>query len=231
MRIAVIPARGGSHRIPRKNIRLFHGKPIMAWSIEAARRSALFDHVIVTTDDDEIAAVATQWGAEAPFRRPAALADDHAGTTEVVGHAVRWAIEQDWPLAAVCCIYATAPFLRAEDLEQGLRALESGAWAYAFSATDHAASILRSFKQRKDGGVEMYFPEHFLTRSQDLPYALHDAAQFYWGRPEAWMEGKTLFARHSIPVIVPRWRVQDIDNEEDWQRAELLAPSILDGMT
>lgn len=227
MRIAVIPARGGSKRIPRKNIRPFCGKPMMAWPIQAARASGLFDHVLVSTDDDEIAAIAQRWGAEVPFRRPAALADDHTGTTAVMGHAVRWAIEQGWPLAAACCIYATAPFIQATDLEQGLRALESGPWAYAFAATDYGVPILRSFRQREDGGVEMYFPEHYLSRSQDLPRALHDAAQFYWGRPDAWTEGKTLFARHSIPVILPRWRVQDIDSEDDWARAEIIGSLIM----
>lgn len=227
MRLAVIPARGGSKRIPRKNIRPFCGRPIIAWPIEAAKRSALFDHVLVSTDDDEIAAVAGRCGAEAPFRRPAALADDHAGTVEVMGHAVRWAIEQGWPLAAACCIYATAAFVRAADLERGLRALQGGAWSYAFTATEYAAPIFRSFRQLPQGGVEMFFPEQFAARSQDLPVALHDAAQFYWGRPEAWLEGRSLFADHSIPVLVPRWRVQDIDTEEDWRRAELLAPAVL----
>ena len=201
---------------------------MIAWPIGVARKSGLFDRVVVSTDDDEVAGIATQWGAEVPFRRPAALADDRAGTLEVMGHAVRWAAEQGWPLTAACCIYATAAFVRAADLEQGLHALESAAWAYAFTATDYAAPIFRSFRQCPEGGVEMYFPERFHERSQDLPRALHDAAQFYWGRPQAWMEGKTLFERHSIPILVPRWRVQDIDNEEDWRRAEMLAPSLLE---
>lgn len=227
VRVAFIPARGGSKRIPRKNIREFFGRPMIAWSISAAKHSGLFDRIVVTTDNDEIARVAEDCGAEAPFRRPARLSDDYAGTTEVIAHATSWALEQGWSLSAVCCIYATAPFLTASDLERGLRTLESGPWAYAFSATEYAAPIFRSFKLQPDGGVEMFFPEYFLTRSQDLPIALHDAGQFYWGRPDAWLTGKRLFDPHSAPIVIPRWRVQDIDDEEDWRRAELIAPLVL----
>lgn len=227
MRIAVIPARGGSKRIPRKNIRDFCGKPMIAWSIEAARKSGLFEHIVVSTEDAEISGVARQWGAETPFVRPAELCDDYTGTTEVVAHATKWAGDQGWPVAAVCCIYATAPFIEVEDIKRGLQALETGNWTYAFTATDFATPIFRSFKRNADGGIEMFFPEHFLTRSQDLPAALHDAAQFYWGRPSAWLEGKRILAPHSVPIVVPRWRVQDIDTEEDWVRAEIVAPSVM----
>jgi pseudaminic acid cytidylyltransferase len=227
MKIAVIPARGGSKRIPRKNIKPFRGKPMIAWSIEAARDAGLFEHILVSTDDAEIADVARRHGAEVPFMRPAELSDDHAGTTEVIAHATRWAQAQGWPVAAVCCIYATAPFVRPEDLRRGLQALERDGWAYAFTATDYPAPIFRSFKSDERGGVEMFFPEHFKTRSQDLPRALHDAGQFYWGRPEAWTEGKRIFDRHSFALVVPRWRVQDIDDEQDWVRAELAAPAIM----
>jgi N-acylneuraminate cytidylyltransferase len=221
MRLAVIPARGGSKRIPRKNIRSFCGKPMIAWSIEAAKASGLFDHVLVSTDDAEIAEVSRQWGAEVPFVRPAELSDDHAGTTEVIAHAIRWGLEQGWDVTAVCCIYATAPFVHVEDLKRGLAALESGDWAYAFAATEFAAPIFRSFRQRETGGVEMFFPEHFTTRSQDLPTALHDAGQFYWGRTAAWLERKRIFDAHSVPIRIPRWRVHDIDDQDDWVRAEL----------
>jgi len=228
MKIAVIPARGGSKRIPRKNIKDFCGKPMIAWSIEAAKTSGLFDRIIVSTDDEEIAEVAKQWGAEVPFMRPDELSNDYAGTTEVVAHATQWALDQGIDVDAVCCIYATAPFVQVADLKRGLEALESNEWAYAFTVTDFAAPIFRSFKQTADGGIEMFFPEHFSTRSQDLPTALHDAGQFYWGRPSAWIEGKRIFDRHSIPVLIPRWRVQDIDTQEDWVRAEILAPIIMD---
>lgn len=227
MKIAVIPARGGSKRIPRKNIRPFCGKPMIAWSIDAAKQSGLFAHILVSTDDREIAEIAVKHGADAPFTRPAELANDHAGTTEVIAHATIWAREQGWPVSAVCCIYATAPFVEVGDIQRGLHELEAGNWEYAFSATDFPAPIFRAFKQRADGGVEMFFPEHFLTRSQDLPAALHDAAQFYWGRPSAWIEGRRIFDSHSVPILVPRWRVQDIDNEDDWLRAEIIAPLIM----
>lgn len=185
MNMAVIPARGGSKRIPRKNIKDFCGKPMIAWSIEAAKKSGLFDRIIVSTDDAEIAEVAKRWGADVPFMRPAELSDDHAGTTGVIAHATQWALDQGLCLDpdAVCCIYATAPFIQVEDLKRGLEALKSGGWAYAFSVTDFASPILRSFRQDAEGGIEMFFPEHFSTRSQDLPTALHDAGQFYWAAP------------------------------------------------
>jgi len=227
MRLAVIPARGGSKRIPRKNIRLFHGKPMLAWSIEVAKACGVFDQIVVSTDDAEIAEVAEQWGASVPFLRPADLADDHTGTTAVIAHATRWAFDAGHQPQAVCCIYATAPFLRAADVVQGLALLESGPWAYAFSVTEFAAPIFRAFSVLPQGGIDMFFPEHFATRSQDLPVALHDAGQFYWGRPDAWIGGKRIFDHHSAPLRIPRWRVQDIDTSEDWVRAELLAPAIL----
>lgn len=227
MRIAVIPARGGSKRIPRKNIKPFCGKPMIAWSIEAAKSSGLFGRIIVSTDDAEIAEVAKQWGAEVPFMRPEALSNDHAGTTPVVAHATQWALDQGFDVSAVCCIYATAPFVQTDDLKRGWEALNSGDWDYAFTVTDFAAPIFRSFKQTAEGGVEMFFPEHFATRSQDLPAALHDAGQFYWGRPVAWLKDKRIFDRRSKPVMIPRWRVQDIDTPDDWERAEILAPVIM----
>ena len=222
MKIAVIPARGGSMRIPRKNIKDFCGKPMIAWSIEVAKTSGLFDHVIVSTDDVEIANIAKSYGAEVPFVRPAELSGDFMGTTEVVAHATKWAIAQNWTLSAVCCIYATAPFIQQADLERGLNGLESGDWSYAFSVTDFPSPIFRAFRKLSEGGLEMIFPEHFSARSQDLQEVLHDAGQFYWGRPSAWTEGRRIFHRQSFPVFIPRWRVQDIDNPDDWIRAELI---------
>ena len=227
MRIAVIPARGGSKRIPRKNIKIFNGKPMIAWSIEAAMSSGLFERIIVSTDDAEIAEVSKQFGAEVPFTRPAELSNDFAATTEVIAHATQWAIDQALDLASVCCIYATAPFVQVGDIKHGCEALDSGDWDYAFTVTDFAAPIFRSFKQTKQGGLEMFFPEHFGARSQDLPVALHDAGQFYWGRPQAWIQGKRIFDNRSKPIVIPRWRVQDIDTHEDWESAEILAPVIM----
>jgi pseudaminic acid cytidylyltransferase len=226
MKIAVIPARGGSKRIPRKNIKPFCGKPMIAWSIEAAQKSCLFDQIIVSTDDPEITNVAKQWGATVPFVRPKELSDDYAGTIPVIAHATQWAIDQGFELQAVCCMYATAPLLQKQDLQRGLEALQSGDWDYAFTVTDYPSSIFRAFKKMPNDGLEMFFPEHFATRSQDLPIALHDAGQFYWGRPDAWLNGKRIFDISSKPIIIPRWRVQDIDTPEDWDYAEKLASII-----
>lgn len=227
MKLAVIPARGGSKRIPRKNIKEFCGKPMIAWSIEAARMSGMFDHIIVSTDDHEIAEVARLWGGEVPFMRPAELSGDYVGTTEVVTHATQWAVKQGWPLTEVCCILATAPFIRASDIKKGFDLLNAGDQQYVIAATDYAAPIFRSFYEKPDGRIEMFFPEHLLTRSQDLPKALHDAGQFYWGKASAWLEGKRGFESHSVVLKIPRWRVQDIDDEEDWKRAELIASQIM----
>lgn len=222
MRLCVIPARGGSKRIPRKNIREFCGKPIIAYSIDVAIASGLFDTIIVSTDDVEIAEVARLSGAKVPFIRPEEISDDYTGTTPVIAHATRWALDQGFDVSAVCNIYSTAPFIQADDLKLGCDALHSGDWDYSFSVTDYAAPIFRSFKQTVEGGVEMFFPKEFATRSQDLITALHDAGQFYWGRPASWLEEKRVFDRSSVPIIIPRWRVQDIDTPEDWHRAEVM---------
>jgi len=222
MIVAIIPARGGSKRIPRKNIRSFAGKPIIAHSIGAARESGLFDRIIVSTDDAEIAAVARTWGAETPFLRPAALADDHAGTNEVVAHALAWLAEHGMPATLACCIYATAPFVTAASLRQGRTLLEDSGKQFAFSVTSFAFPIYRAIRLLPDGGVSPCFPEFIEARSQDLEEAYHDAGQFYWGRAAAFSAGLPLFASHAAPVILPRHLVQDIDTEEDWERAELM---------
>jgi N-acylneuraminate cytidylyltransferase len=224
--IAVIPARGGSKRIPRKNIREFAGKPIIAHSIECALRSGLFERVIVSTDDAEISEVARQFGAEVPFTRPLELSGDHTGTAEVITHAVRFVLNEGTQVSAVCCIYPTAPFLRSEDLARGLQVLESGELQFVFAATTFAYPIFRSFRRESNGGLSMLFPEHLNTRSQDLPEVLHDAGQFYWGKKDAWLHYTNIFGEFSSVVSIPRWRVQDIDTEEDWTRAEAMASSI-----
>lgn len=222
MKLAIIPARGGSKRIPRKNIKLFCGKPMIAWSIEAALQSACFDQVIVSTDDAEIAEVARQWGATVPFMRPAELSDDHTGTIPVIRHAIEWFNRQGQSVELACCLYATAPFVSAEDLRRGLDILQSKDCDYAFSVTSYAFPIQRAIRLNAEGRVEMFSPEHFNTRSQDLEEAFHDAGQFYWGSTEAWLQGKLIFSPDSLPVLLPRHRVQDIDTPEDWTRAEWL---------
>ena len=222
MKIAVIPARGGSKRIPRKNIRPFLGKPIIAYSIDAARDAGLFDRIVVSTDDTEIASVARELGAETPFIRPAEISDDKTGTAAVVKHALQIL---DSEIEAAYCIYATAPFVRASDIRDGWDALNGSAASFAFSVTSFPFPIQRALKLA-DGGVGLFQPEHAETRSQDLEPAFHDAGQFYWGTAAAWLEDRPLFALHSIPVVLPRWRVQDIDDEEDWARAEHLFRAI-----
>tara|TARA_S200000501_G_C20714332_1_gene695495 strand:+ start:341 stop:1039 length:699 start_codon:yes stop_codon:yes gene_type:complete len=222
MNIAVIPARGGSKRIPRKNISDFCGKPMISWPIKVIKNSKMFDRIIISTDDEEISEIALAYGGEVPFIRPAEISDDFTGTTEVIAHAVHWMHENGLEPDAVCCIYPTSVFLKVPDLKKGLAALKSGRWQYSFSVTDYNSSIFRSFEKSSNGGVKMFFPKHYDKRSQDLPMALHDAAQFYWGRPEAWINNLKLFDNHSHPIFIPRWRVRDIDEVDDWKRAESL---------
>lgn len=220
MRVAIIPARGGSKRIPRKNIKDFGGKPIIAWSIEAALASNCVDRVIVSTDDDEIAKVAREWGSEVPFMRSSELSDDHTGTIPVVAHAIRWLEQHGTSPTEVCCIYATAPFVLADDLRKGLKILEDSGGDYAFSVTSYPSPIQRAIRITSKNRVEMFNPELFNTRSQDLETAYHDAGQFYWGRAAAWLTGKFIFSDTAAPVLLPRHRVQDIDTSEDWECAE-----------
>jgi pseudaminic acid cytidylyltransferase len=222
MNICVIPARGGSKRIPRKNIRNFCGKPMIAWTIEAAKKSNCFAHFLVSTDDEEIAEIARQWGAEVPFLRPTELSGDYVATVPVIAHATQWFNSNVGPTENVCCLYATAPFVQAEDLQNGLRILQESKAEYAFSVTSFPFPIQRAIRINSQGRVEMFQPEYLNTRSQDLEEAWHDAGQFYWGKAEAWLPGKTIFSIDSAPVKLARYRVQDIDTFEDWERAEML---------
>jgi N-acylneuraminate cytidylyltransferase len=222
MMLCVIPARGGSKRIPRKNIKPFCGKPMIAWSIEAAKASGCFDNIIVSTDDEEIVEVAKRYGAEAPFMRPAELSDDHTGTIPVVAHAVGWMAQHVGSVEIACCLYATAPFVRVEDLRQGLNVLQRSGAQYAFTVTNFAAPIQRSFRITGQQRIEMFSPAQFNTRSQDHEEAYHDAGQFYFGRAQAWLAGTPLFSQVSAPIMLPRFRVQDIDTKDDWIRAEII---------
>jgi N-acylneuraminate cytidylyltransferase len=222
MKLCVIPARGGSKRIPRKNIKPFCGKPMIAWSIEAARQSRCFDQILVSTDDREISEVARKYGAQVPFIRPTELSDDHSGTTAVIAHAINWFSSLGHIPEQVCCLYATAPFICADDIGKGLSILTETASDYAFTVTSYASSIQRAMRISEAGRVEMFNPEHFKTRSQDLEEAFHDAGQFYWGRAQAWLQNKVIFGPTSVPIKLPRYRVQDIDTLEDWERAEWL---------
>jgi len=221
MNIAIIPARGGSRRIPRKNIRPFAGKPMIAHAIGAAHATRLFDHVVVSTDDDETAAIAKDCGAEVPFRRPAELADDHTPTVPVVADAIRRCESLGWQFSYVCCIYPCVPLIRGSDLAEALRLLQTSRAAYSFPVTTFTAAIQRALKLDEERRVAAFHPEHELTRSQDLETAYHDAGQFYWGEKNAWLEQPRIYA-NSVGIVIPGWRVSDIDTMDDWERAELL---------
>lgn len=222
MNIAIIPARGGSKRIPRKNIKNFHGKPLIAYSIEAAIASQCFDRIIVSTDDLEIAEIARKYGAEVPFIRPKDISNDFATTLDVMQHALTWCKEAEMEIENVCCIYATAPFLQPEYIKQGLDSLLIHDVSYTFSVTSFPFPIQRAIKLDSNDKVNMFQPEHLNTRSQDLEEAYHDAGQFYWGKCEAYMKGEVIFSEMSKAIIIPRNLTQDIDTEEDWKFAELL---------
>lgn len=220
--IAIVPARGGSKRIPRKNVRTFCGKPMIGHSIEYALESQLFADVIVSTDDEEIASVARECGASVPFMRPADLADDHAGTDAVILHALQWLADTGQRPEYCCCLYATAPFVQPDDLKRGFTSLVEASAATAVAVTSFPFPIFRAMRLRQDGRIEMFWPEHRLTRSQDLPEAYHDAGQFYWLDVKRYVEIGSVYTTDTIPVLMPRHRVQDIDTPEDWERAELL---------
>jgi len=218
-KIALIPARGGSKRISGKNIKIFCGRPMIAWPIEAALESDLFERVIVSTDDDEIAAVARKWGAEIPFKRPAALADEYTGTDAVFIHGLK---ALNISMGYACCIYATAPLIQTEDLRRGLAILGNTPATSVFSVTRFSAPIFRALQSSSNGRLDMFWPEYRMKRSQDLPEAWHDAGQFYWVDVEKYLMEGRLFSSNSYSVKLPAWRVQDIDTEEDWSRAELI---------
>ena len=223
MLICVIPARGGSKRIPRKNIREFCGKPMIGYPIEAAVASKLFAHVIVSTDDSEVAEIAKAYGATVPFQRPLSLANDHIGTTPVIEHATRWVVDNIGSPSSVCCVYATSPFLVGEDIVRGFDMLKINPSAdFVISVANYAFPIQRAVRLVDNKWIEMYQPEHFTTRSQDLETSYHDAGQFYWGTTKAWLEQKTILASHTLACIMPRHRVQDIDTPEDWEFAQYL---------
>ena len=226
MKLCVIPARGGSKRIPKKNIKMFCGKPIIQWSIEAALESNCFDRVIVSTDSEEISIISKALGAEVPFIRPSNLSDDFTATAPVINHAIQYMSQNFQSVELACCIYATAPFIEANYIQDGLRKIIENEANFSFSVTTFPFPIQRAIKLNKENKSEMFFPENLNKRSQDLEDSYHDAGQFYWGKSSAWLEGKRMFEDNSIPIIIPRHKVQDIDNEEDWIRAEIMFKAI-----
>jgi pseudaminic acid cytidylyltransferase len=219
MRIAVIPARGGSKRIPRKNIKEFCGKPMIAWAITIALESGLFDHVIVSTDDEEIAAISRKWGAETPFSRPADLADDLTPTVPVIAHAVKACLDQVWKVEYACCIYPCTPFLQVDDLIIAFDLLQKSNADFVYPVTEYAHPIQRAMRQLPSGQMQFISPENELTRTQDLEKSYHDSGQFYWGRASAWLEHKKMHT-DGLGIRIPSWRVVDIDSMDDWKRAE-----------
>ena len=219
--IAVIPARGGSKRIPRKNIKEFHGKPLIAYSIEVALNLELFDKVVVSTDDEEIASIAKSYGAEVPFLRPKELADDFTGTGDVVNHTLAYLKKRGEVFDYACTIYATAPLLQEKYLIEGFDKLKNCDAIHAFSVTSMPFPIQRTFKIDENERCEMFMPEHYMTRSQDLEEAYQDAGQFYWTKVNE-ESSEIMFGKDSIAVVLPRHLVQDIDTLEDWKRAEIM---------
>ena len=222
MNICVIPARGGSKRIPKKNIKEFNGKPIIAYSIEAAFESNCFDQVIVSTDDNEIKEVAKKYGARVPFVRPAELSNDFTGTLPVVKHAIEWFENNNNTIENVCCLYATAPFIQSKIISEAYQQLISSKSDYCFSVTSFSFPIQRAIRITQDDKVNMFYPENFNARSQDLEEAYHDAGQFYWGNANAFRNEIPIFSEAASAFVLPRYLVQDIDTMEDWIRAEAM---------
>ena len=226
MKIAIIPARAGSKRILNKNIKLFHGKPIIAYTIETAKKAGCFDKIIVSTDDQRIADVAKKYGAEAPFIRPKEISTDYACTLGVIEHALEWCESEAWNIDLACCIYATAPFLTKDDLLQGLQEVFNPDVDYAIGVGEYAYPIQRALKIDNNEMVSMHDNQFENTRSQDLPNAYHDAGQFYWGKVDAFRQIKPLFSSKTKAILLPPERVLDIDTMSDWHYAEFLYQQI-----
>jgi pseudaminic acid cytidylyltransferase len=220
--LCVIPARGGSKRIPRKNIRAFLGKPIIAYSIEAARQAGVFSAIIISTDDEEIAAVGRAYGAEVPFLRPPHLSDDFTGTVPVVRHAIREMARLGADSEAVCCLYPTAPFVSAATLLLGMDQLQRTASNFAFTVTGFDFPIQRALRTDEMGRLSPLDPVSMPLRSQDLEERWHDAGQFYWGTRAAWLDEQQSLWQGAAAVKIPRFQAQDIDTLEDWDFAEQL---------
>lgn len=217
--VAIITARGGSKRIPRKNIKDFFGHPIMTYSIDAAKAAGCFDEVMVSTDDKEIAQVARQCGAEVPFMRSAATSNDFATTADVLVEVISEYAKKGRAFKYACCIYPTAPFISPEKLKRGFDLLETSDADSAVPVVRFGFPIQRAFKM-DSGKVSMIWPENRDKRSQDLMPAYHDAGQFYWLRTESFLMKKALFTDNTMGIEIPESEVQDIDNEEDWKVAE-----------
>ncbi|MBW2647155.1 MAG: pseudaminic acid cytidylyltransferase [Deltaproteobacteria bacterium] len=228
--VAVIAARSGSKRIPHKNIKPFCGKPMIAYSIEAAKSAGIFDRIIVSTDSEKIAVTAKEFGAEVPFMRPCELADDHSGTDAVILDALKRIMEDGEAIDYICCIYATAPFVKAEYIIKGYNILRDEHATSCFSVTTYPFPIFRSLKINSQNRLEMFWPEYRETRSQDLQEAYHDAGQFYWTNAKKYLKEKQFYSKDAVPVILPRYLVQDVDTPEDWETAEKMFSVLKSGL-
>lgn len=221
MNVAIIPARAGSKRIPGKNYKMFCGKPMISWAISYALESKLFDRVIVSTDDEYIAQIARTAGAEIPFIRPASLADDLTPTVPVIAHAIDACQMLGWDIDYACCIYPCVPLLQISDLVNAFMLLCQENANYVYPVTDYAHPIQRAMRRLPTGQMEFIQPNFELARTQDLEKSFHDAGQFYWGKSIAWKAGMNMHTA-GLGMIVPNWRIVDIDNVDDWKRAENL---------
>lgn len=226
--VAIIPARGGSKRIPRKNIRIFNGKPMIAYAIEAAQRSGLFDRIVVSTDDNEIASIARKLGAEIPFTRPADLSDDQTPTVPVVAHTIENFDANGFRVETACCIYPCVPFLSTDDLKISLKLFLENDADYCFPIAEFPSAIQRALKRSANGKMSPLHQEHELTRTQDVEPAYFDAGQFYWGKRTAWLSNPRIH-QSGVGFPIPLWRSVDIDTPADWTRAEKLYQSIFKG--
>lgn len=219
-RIAIIPARGGSKRIPGKNIRPFLGKPIIAYSIETALQSGLFDEVMVSTDSEDIATVARDYKANVPFFRSKKTSDDHAVVSDVIAEVLDQYQKAGRNFDFFCCIFPTAPFIKKEHLEKGFDLLTMHDYDSVFPVIRFGYPILRSLRM-KEGKVSMFWPEYLNARSQDLEPAFHDAGQFYWMRTSKFLEQGRIFASNSGAIEMNEMEMHDIDHETDWKLAEM----------
>ncbi len=221
MNIAIIPARAGSKRIKNKNIKLFCGKPIIYYSIIAARKSNIFNHIIVSTDSPKIKKISEKYGADVPFIRPKNLSDDFTSTMDVVKHSIK-EISYNTKNLNICCIYPTAPLIKKDDLIKSYKNFQSNKCKFIFSASKFSYPTQRGFYLSKKNFIKMVNKKNYSKRSQDLKATYHDAGQFYWGSYKSWLNEKLIFTNKSSIYLLPRLRVQDIDNIEDWKIAEKL---------
>lgn len=217
--VAIVPARGGSKRIPKKNIRTFLGRPLISYSLNCLIESNLFEEIIVSTDDEEIAKVAESQGPCRVVQRPKDLADDYATSSEVISHAAKSLGLVD---EVICCAYPTAPLMAVADLQSGFDLFASGKWQYVFAATNYRYPVQRSFTRQDGGGLQMLDPAAYLSRSQDLTPVFHDVGWFYWAQASTWRDQSTIFSAQSSFVEIPANRAIDIDTEEDWKMAEAM---------